>query len=117
MYWERILFPDKDPTQKAGFLNDNYNFTYAWTDLAFFSANASFDISVEKYVNMLMTGYYGDDDWDAVGNPISNWAGSLTMRYTYDIQNGTQPVPEPSTVCLLGIGLVGLGVLRRKGRR
>lgn len=62
---------------------------------------------------------YSCDYWDRNGYEYDSctgsndvyWAGTATVRYTYD---AISRVPEPGTLGLLGLGLVGLGVVRRR---
>lgn len=59
--------------------------------------------------------------WGDLTNPGDNWSGYITgngkatIPYTVELNVEYSPVPEPSTIALLGTGLVGLaGVARRK---
>lgn len=53
--------------------------------------------------NTLQDTYIGNNDNTQFGQNLANW-----------IAAGSTSVPEPSTLGLLGIGLLGLGVMRRK---
>lgn len=48
--------------------------------------------------------------------PITNTFGAVNTRQTFT-EGGQQPVPEPSTIFLLGSGLTGLSFWRWKQRR
>jgi hypothetical protein len=58
---------------------------------------------------LLFTFNTGNMDWSTIG---LHW----TMQCGNDVIEGAAPVPEPSTMLLLGSGLVGLWGIRKKGR-
>ena len=67
-----------------------------------------------------------DMHWDIVnqstgyGSKISYDGGSSWSNYTFEHSfrfEGTEAVPEPTTMLLFGAGLIGLAGIRRKMRK
>ena len=50
-----------------------------------------------------------------VGNPLSNPI-SFTLGSLFSLSVQTAQVPEPSTLGLIGLGLLGLGAMKRRRR-
>ena len=69
---------------------------------------------VQNRTTASITACYDSEDLCQTTSNSDFW-GSLRVQYTYE-QNAPTDVPEPATLSLFGLGLIGLNLLRRKQR-
>lgn len=66
----------------------------------------------DTYASYAGKPYKSDTTWDLY--PASDGASSFDWQFTFTVNNTVAPIPEPSTLILLGAGLAGLALWRRK---
>jgi len=71
------------------------------------SGGTNFTVNVSTLTSLILS--FGGGN--VAGTQITNGAARVTVTYMYGASQG---IPEPTTVSLIGLGLLGVGLLRRK---
>ena len=87
-----------------------YNLTDYTVNLPSFSLSAG-----NYFLGLQVSPTQWDQHWSIVGNPAAGGEfGSDGLAHYFRLESNPSSVPEPSSLLLLGLGIFGLGVARRK---
>lgn len=121
--------PDDEGSQPAGYFEINFSTGVTLNSLDFFdiedaengyTANNAihlFDINGDEIQagNFFTPHTGGDNTWDRLYfNVAGVYSMQIGLKGSGAIDNLNFSVPEPSTIMLFGLGLIGLGLSRRK---
>ena len=111
--WSNAIF-DGATVVSAGYSGDwnNWNTPGAWLQL---SPSLSSSSSALGVITTLTLGANVLNEASLIGELVFNWSVDTTFTNHTELGRiSIASVPEPSTIAMLGIGLVGLGFYRKK---
>ncbi len=91
--------------------NSNHNTSTNAAVLAFFEGTTVADTIADSIGTLASINFSGKVTSIGLGSVTD------TLSYSYSFKTGTTPIPEPVTLSVLGTGLVGLAIARRRKRR